>query len=79
MLGYPITTDRMFTKLYKHQDSVHATTHFEFQVDISILAPVSKELVTQPYQKKKAFAKKPTPPIAFKMETQKIFNGPTIK
>ena len=46
MLGYPITTDRMFTKLYKHQDSVNATTHFEFQVDISILTPVSKELAT---------------------------------
>ena len=40
------TTYWIVTKLYRHQDMVNATSHFEFQVDISILATVRKELAT---------------------------------
>ena len=40
------TTYWIVTKLHTHQDGVNATSHFEFQVDISILATVSEELAT---------------------------------
>ena len=41
------TTDWIVTKLYTHRDSFNATSHFEFQVDISILETVSEVLATQ--------------------------------
>ena len=41
-----LTTYRIVIKLYTYQYIVNATSHFEFQVDISILATMSEELAT---------------------------------
>ena len=60
------TTYRIVIRIHTYQDRVYATSHFKFQVYISILGTVSKELAKLWYQKKKAFTKNPTAPTVFK-------------